>query len=269
MPLSVKIIPRAPSKEEAAKEETERLEKASVDKKVAFETQRVADYTWYLAAFTVVLACVAIGQAGLFVWQLSYMKQGMEDATKAANAAESAAKAANLTAKAAVGVELPIVKLNQFVLLEITPGGQRPAIQDQPPPMRSRLALNFRNGGRTAAEAITQSVEWKVIDKLPEIPVYEHYFPYATGIFFPPDDAEPSVALQNFVIELTESQHAEIAERRAFLWVYGLVSYRDIVLGDTHEFRFCAKWQGFLAAPAAPVGFVHDSETPPEYTKRT
>jgi hypothetical protein len=77
MPLSVKIIPRAPSKEEAAKEETERLEKASVDKKVAFETQRVADYTWYLAAFTVVLACVAIGQAGLFVWQLSYMKQGM------------------------------------------------------------------------------------------------------------------------------------------------------------------------------------------------
>jgi hypothetical protein len=119
MPLSVKIIPREPSKEEA---EADRLEKASIDKKVAFETQRVADYTWYLAAFTVVLACVAVGQAGLFVWQLGYMKQGMRDSTKAASAAESAANAANISARAAVGVELPILKLNQFVLLEIAPG---------------------------------------------------------------------------------------------------------------------------------------------------
>jgi hypothetical protein len=62
MPLSVKVIPREPSKEEAAKEEAERTEMTAIDKKTALETQRVADHTWYLAAFTVVLACVAIGQ---------------------------------------------------------------------------------------------------------------------------------------------------------------------------------------------------------------
>jgi hypothetical protein len=101
MPLSVKITPREPSKEQAEKEEAERLEKAAVDKKVAFETQRVADYTWWLAFLTLFVVMTAIGQAGLFVWQLGYMKKGMKDATIAARAASRSAIATVAQAKIA------------------------------------------------------------------------------------------------------------------------------------------------------------------------
>lgn len=47
-----------------------------------------------IAAFTLLLAIVAGGQALLFVWQLIYMRQGIVDAGIAANAAKEAAKAA-------------------------------------------------------------------------------------------------------------------------------------------------------------------------------
>src|SRR5258708_4720130 len=54
-PLSVKILPGPQTKEQADKEERERREKASIDEKLAFETQRIADYTFYLGIFTLAL----------------------------------------------------------------------------------------------------------------------------------------------------------------------------------------------------------------------
>lgn len=101
MPLSVKIVPGNSSKEDGAKQEAERAEKSKVDEKVAFETQRVADYTWYLAGFSLLLVLVAIGQAALFIWQLRYMRRGMEDATTAARATRRSAIAAVAQAKVA------------------------------------------------------------------------------------------------------------------------------------------------------------------------
>jgi hypothetical protein len=47
-----------------------------------------------IAAFTLLLAVVAVGQALLFVWQLVYMRRGIDEAGIAANAAKDAAKAA-------------------------------------------------------------------------------------------------------------------------------------------------------------------------------
>jgi hypothetical protein len=94
VPLTVKIIPAQDAKEKADKEERERQEKAVIDEKLAFETQRIADYTDRLAAFTIALFCVAIFQAGLFFWQLRYMRQGMRDAEMAAKAAQDSADAA-------------------------------------------------------------------------------------------------------------------------------------------------------------------------------
>jgi hypothetical protein len=87
VPLTVKILPTPGTNEKADKEERERKEKAIIDEKLTFETQRIADYTDRLALFTVFLFCVAVMQAGLFVWQLLYMRKGVRDAEIAANAA--------------------------------------------------------------------------------------------------------------------------------------------------------------------------------------
>lgn len=93
VPLAIKIIPAPDAKEQADKAEHERKEKAVIDEKLAFETQRIADYTDRLALFTVLLFSVAVLQAGLFLWQLRYMRQGMRDAEMAAKAAQDSAEA--------------------------------------------------------------------------------------------------------------------------------------------------------------------------------
>jgi hypothetical protein len=94
VPFTIKILPAPGAQEKASKEERDRIEKTKIDEKLAFETQRIADYTDWLARFTFLLFCIAILQAGLFVWQLSYMRRGVKDAGIAAIAARDAAKAA-------------------------------------------------------------------------------------------------------------------------------------------------------------------------------
>jgi hypothetical protein len=49
------------------------------------------------AVATGILALIAAGQAGLFVWQLKLMRKGVEDATTAANAARKSAEIAEKT----------------------------------------------------------------------------------------------------------------------------------------------------------------------------
>jgi hypothetical protein len=82
VPFTVKIIPGRDAEEKANKEEREHQEKAKIDEKLALETQRIADYTDRLALFTFFLFCVAVVQAGLFMWQLWIMRQSLDDTKK-------------------------------------------------------------------------------------------------------------------------------------------------------------------------------------------
>jgi hypothetical protein len=56
-------------------------------------------YTGDLARFTLLLAAIAVLQAGLFVWQLVLMNRGVNDAKDAAVAAKAGAQAALLQAR--------------------------------------------------------------------------------------------------------------------------------------------------------------------------
>jgi hypothetical protein len=216
----------------------------------------VAFYTFILGIFTALLATVSLAQIGFLL--------------RADKTARITAEAANLNAIAAIGSELPLVVVNQLGLTEIESAPPQAGLRlDEAAPMVSRLTLDFKNNGRTPAEAITQCVEWIVADKLPEIPDYRHFFPYSPSTFFPPDGQAPPVSLRNVNIKLTPGEIAAIAERRASLWVYGLVAFRDIVVGDRHEVRYCAKWRAYSEATGMPSGFVQDHKTPAEYTKRT
>src|SRR5271165_7145294 len=76
LPLTVKVLPAQDIKEKAEHEQQEQREKAEADRQLTFETRRIADYTFWLGIFTLALFCVAVLQAGLFVWQLLYMRRG-------------------------------------------------------------------------------------------------------------------------------------------------------------------------------------------------
>lgn len=54
-PFTIKILPAPGAQEKADKEEHERADKSQIDRKLAFETQRIADYTDRLALFTLFL----------------------------------------------------------------------------------------------------------------------------------------------------------------------------------------------------------------------
>lgn len=93
-PFTVKILPGPDSKERTDKEERERQEKAAVDKKLADETQRIADDTFWLGMFTLALFFVALGQIALFWKQLRLIRESLVDAKVAADAAKAAANTA-------------------------------------------------------------------------------------------------------------------------------------------------------------------------------
>jgi hypothetical protein len=59
----------------------------------------VARFTFWLFVATGTLATVAAVQAGLFLWQLRLMREGINDSKTAANAAETAAKTAQRSAE--------------------------------------------------------------------------------------------------------------------------------------------------------------------------
>lgn len=73
VPLTVKILPAPDSEKKAQKEETDGREKIETDRKLASETERIANYTKWLALFTGFLFAIAVLQAGFFLWQLRLM----------------------------------------------------------------------------------------------------------------------------------------------------------------------------------------------------
>jgi hypothetical protein len=76
----------------AAKRNTEARSTAGNQQTNKFWVQRaLADP---VAVFTLSLAVIALGQALLFVWQLIYMRRGLEDTEDAAKAAAVSADAA-------------------------------------------------------------------------------------------------------------------------------------------------------------------------------
>lgn len=80
VPIFVKVVPSPTTEADAAEQKEERSQSATNERGLVVAT-------WILAVVTGALAIVAAFQAALFVWQLGYMRQGVIDAGKAANAA--------------------------------------------------------------------------------------------------------------------------------------------------------------------------------------
>jgi hypothetical protein len=256
MPLSVKIIPREPSKEEAAKEEADRQEKAIIDKNVAFETQRVADYTGYLSVFTLLLVLVAVAQAGLFFWQLGYMKQGMADATKAANAAARSADALVASERA----RFFIVLERHGLSLQIK------AVRDSGhllPGENVNFTFFFKNYGKTPGILKEQVIGSVIADELPKtllLPLSVKNFPETMiggGASTPPSNFGPDPAP-------TSDEVSAVGRNNTRFWFYGRLYYDD-VFGEpqVHCFYFRSKsspnMEECVMEPVEPKGHKYST----------
>ncbi len=228
VPLAVKILPAQDAKEKADKEDHERQEKGKVDEKLAFETQRIADYTDRLALFTIFLFCVAVLQAGLFLWQLRYMRQGMRDTEVAAKAARDSAEATKESV--ALAKDTAQRQLRAYISVEI-----RGFQFDRDPNLALVCKANFeiRNDGQTPAYDVRTNVDFRIAAQ----PLLS-------------DFTRPNDNILRFENSISPNRTQEASGTKAFsiekqkllpgqkLYFLGLILYKD-AFGIERETWFC------------------------------
>jgi hypothetical protein len=140
LPLTIKIVPAEDAGKQSAEGEHNRAEKAEIDKKVAFETQRIADYTFAVAVFTL-LVFAGTGLLGLATF--------------------ITARAAKLSAEAVINAERPHMIMDE---LKIS-GLKSPQVNGSIP---SLFFFKIQNFGRTPSFAKELALQFHFDKKLPE-----------------------------------------------------------------------------------------------------
>jgi len=220
---------------------------------------RIADYTWWLSAFTLALVVVSAVQIRFLI--------------RADKTARIAAEAAVKSASAATAIEFPIVRTS-WIGPEVTSTDElvRPhvpyagAVNYGWPTRFSAISeIESRNYGRTPAFPTRITLGFAVTKMLPEVPVYSK-----TG------RCEPNTVIEgrndysietHFGFELTDDQIKALKESAAVLWFYGLLNFHD-VMDRPHETAFCWQW-GQQSEADSMFYFFDDGSAPPAYTRKT
>lgn len=229
----------------------------------------IAIFTGVLAISTIGLwtATVRLWKAGdqqleLIASNASIQSRDMEASIAVA---DRAARAAELSAQASIGLQLPRLVVEAAFLFR--PG--QPHGADQPytvpiengaAPEWSQAAAPFSNVGNTNAFLSEECIEYFVGPRLPETPPYNRVIPLPSGFIIKNSNTWHARIGNRFIHLTTEQREAmETIELSHSLWVYGFLRFTDF-LGNPHECRFCRKWD-------RSMGFVSESNAPPEYTR--
>jgi hypothetical protein len=223
VPFIVEILPSLETETVANQKKRENDEKAATDRKVASETQRVADYTWRLSLFTMFLFVVAGVQASLFVWQLILIKRSARDATIAAEAATANAKAVVDNQRPIVG---PITTSTNNTAFAVG-GGYR------------EFYVLITNSGRSPAQRMKVVFKGKFrprdwTPRFPPDPTKE-----------PPKTLFPGVRDWHFPFanepDITQDQFDKINNGTDRMWIIGRIEYFDNL--DRHQYtNVCTVW---------------------------
>lgn len=246
-PLSVKVLPDPDAKE---KEEQDRKQRAEVDAKLALETERIADYMRWLAAFALGLFFVALGQVALFGVQLRHMHRGTEEAANAAKVAMESARTA--TAQAAIARDSLKVMQNTaerqsraYVEVEIEKLDLNAANTGA-----AEVVLRVKNVGRTPARDLVCN-SWIDLRPWPQPP---------NAVFAGPADPNPQ---SKAIVNPGQARHFKAATKAPLktfeleeiaagtprrLYIFGSVTYRDVFRNDLVT-EFCI---AIKAAPGEP-----------------
>jgi hypothetical protein len=187
-----------------------------------------------------------------------------------AHSTRIAADAAKRAADTAVNVELPILIISRASLQVIPTGGTARNLKvDENIPERFDPIIWFTNYGRSPAQVTAGCLQSQVATAAGELPLppkYSNIAPYPSNAVFK-EDAFVRLDVP-CVIEPKPCEILALNKSEKFLWVFGYITFRDFLDGP-HESRFCLKWSRQREGSSGPFGFVWDSETTAEYTKRT
>jgi hypothetical protein len=237
-----------------------------------------------IGAFTIVLAISTIGLwlATNKLWRAG--ERQIELAREASSAqsrdmrdsiciAKRAADAADLSAKAATAIEFPVVRTDwmgpelmatdELIRPKAPYGG---VVNDGWPTRFCAIGeIEFRNYGRTPAFAVQVSLGFDVAARLSEEPKYTEIV-----------RCEPNTVIGarenrdieiHFGFELTSDQVRMVEASEAVLWLYGRLTFRD-VMDRPHESGFCWQWGRQNEADDISY-FFDDGSAPAAYTAKT
>lgn len=183
--------------------------------------------------FTLCLVAVGLGQAGLFVWQLRIMRDGIVDARIAAEAAKASAETAReqvaVTKMGVIDLERAYLAIGPTQIMTgfISGRQKNPSFYAEGDPLEVTAKLFIHNTGRTAATIKRIYGEFSNILPIGDRPVYENVDPVLTDLSIPAD-AKDVLSPFSFKSEYLGEQ---------FFW--GYIEYLDI-FKNKRTSRFCA-----------------------------
>jgi hypothetical protein len=182
--------------------------------------------------FTLCLVVVGVAQAGLFLWQLRYMRKGLDDTKGASLAAQAAAEAAKeqvaITKMGVIDLERAYLSVGPTqIVLDYIPQSASSGKGYYAPndPKEITVRLYVHNTGRTAANV--KKIYGEFSNILPLAPEYQHVNPIITDISIAAGEKDVLAPFE-FKSDYTGPQ---------LFW--GYIEYKDI-FKNTRTSRFCA-----------------------------
>jgi len=199
------------------------------------------------AAFTFGLLIVAVVQAALFLWQLGYMRKGIEDsitATKAAEEAANAAAEANAISREAFkATERAFVFLDGFdyELTTLLDNPRTPTPNGLDENDRGLFVTRFaaqpkwRNSGNTPTKQMHIQIDWMHFPDYPGPGFPFAYRKLAIPFFVAPNSIERSELIEIGSANVLINKGLGSAEQ---ILIWGQTQYRDI-FETTHFSHWC------------------------------
>lgn len=221
---------------ETEEERQEKQEKSHFDK-------ALVKYTFWIAAFTLLLFVAAAVQAGLFVWQLRLIQRGAKDAETVARAAQASAEAAKTSADAIMLSERAYVRISaqspgvSFAETSLKDGGEKVKM--------ALVSCSFAitNHGSTPATVTSCAVVFDVLpkDMKPNrVPDYSKATNSTMkGAFLVKDEVTHWISDRDRG-ELQDGLAIQAGDKA--LYVYGYVDYID-VFGVKHRGGFGLRYE--------------------------
>jgi hypothetical protein len=182
---------------------------------VAFSDRVFADPT---NLFTLGLLVVGGGQAILFLWQLSIIRNGLVDAKEASDAARQSAEVADKSLR--LSSETAQRQLRAYIFIE---GGVVRALKTNAGRSLIRVEFITKNSGQTPAYSFKSWAKLEILDATIE-PLYDT--PKMVDQSF--DTIGPGTTREAFLSkEITNDDFARICNRNQIVRVWGRYEYKD------------------------------------------
>ena len=132
------------------------------------------------------------------------------------------------------------------------------------------VAFSFKNTGETPATLVESALVYSHVSSLDGIPKVPEYGPKGSDndLLLVKGDSIQAIAFLQPSPLLTKAQVIAVRQRKAFLYAYGVVSYKD-AFGVIHETQFGYLYHFPLGGDPRPERFMRGGGLPSAYNRAT